>query len=179
MNKRHFEIALFEIFQMILVDKEVLDKNGYPPRKLTKLTLEEQEAVKIYTWLGERIKGSSQALFDASKEEFNKYAKGLTDSVYLNMFLMALFMLDRYMIDEPINIQIVIGNKVERLIKYLKAKITEVDERHEEVIYDSSMTAANIYRKYNNQAELSREIRKKRVQMWKNRNINRKKIKEE
>ena len=179
MNKLHFEIALYEIFQMVLIDKELLDKRGVPPRKTAKLEFSEQEAISVYKWLGERIKGSKQAEFEASKDEFNKYAKGLIDEVYLNMFLMALFMLDKYIQDEPKPTQILMMGKVERLISFMRMKIREVEDRADEVILDSSMTASNIYRRYNNQAELSRDVRAKRTASWREGLRNKPKVKDE
>ena len=168
MNRLNFKIALYEIFQMVLIDKDVLDKNGYPPegRKLKKMSFEEQEAVYLYKWIGESIKGSKTKNFIEAKDEFNKYAKNMHDEVYLNMFMMALFMFDSFIQDEPKMTKILLESKIKRIMEYMRSKILEVEKRGAEILTDSSMAASNIYRGYNKKAELTREVREARLNQW-------------
>lgn len=170
----NLEIAMYEIHQMVLTDKDLLDERGIP-LKLKKPIFEETDAIALYEILAHRISGSKRSDFTAAKNEFNKYAKGMHDEVYLNMYLMSLFILDHYVADQNVSSRILIGGKITRLINYLRAKLIEVDERGPEVITDSSMAASNIYRAYNNLPELTREVRAGRLAKWRNVAKNKKK----
>ena len=97
---------------------------------------------------------------------FNNHVRSLEDAFYLNQFLMTLFMLDQYLNTADKPTQIKIGPKVRRLITTMRQGVLDNNEDGTSVIRDSSIAGSNLFRLYNEQAELTKAVREANKNKW-------------
>jgi len=181
-NELDYLIAVYGIFFFTLSETGIIDDKTAVPKKLRKKdqTEKNQDSLAIYKWLAGKVRGISREELRKRSAIYNDIVRALEDNFFLNQYLMGLFMLDQYLELEASGIdKNMIGPKVRRTIEHMRAKIVEVNVEHDgkEIIIDSSQGASNIWRLFNGQAQLTKEVREARRRIWKEaaRNKSRKK----
>ncbi len=167
-----FEVltALYGIFQNTMIDENMLDDTARP-KKLTKKSDEnDYDTVALYSWLSSKMKGHSRQKINDTVGVFNNKVKNLHDNYWLNNYLMGLFILEAWVDNnEDKFTQGILKPKITRSIRHIskgvvRAKINK--EGGDAIIKESSMCASNIYRMMTGQAELTKEVREKRINQW-------------
>jgi hypothetical protein len=170
-NKEDFLIAIHGIFYFAMLDMKVIKNTGHVKKIRQKdRTINIDDSVFLYKWLSDNVKYKNGAELQKRAEVFNSIVKSLEDDFFLNQFLMGIFMFQHYLYnEEPEVLQNKLVPKIDRLIQYMREKIIEHNKDNgREIVIDSSQAAENIYRMFNEEPQLTKEVRKARLQMWKN-----------
>ena len=170
-NKMSLLAAVYTICFFHFQRINIIDSKTGRPVKLPKhlKTEPNMDALAIYTYIAEQTIGRTENQIRQGAANYNELIEGLEDEYYFNNFFAGIFIVDKYITEhESRDIQIRIGSKVNRLLKYLREKILEVNkERGAEIVTDSSYFASNVYRIFNSQAELTKEMRIANRDRWK------------
>ena len=182
-NELDYLIAVYGVIFFALSETGIVDPATAIPKKLRKKDQTEKntDSIFIYTWLSEKIRGISREELQKRIKKYNNIIESIEDNFFLNQFLMALFMLDHYIEAHASGLdKNLLGPKIRRTINHMRDKIVEVNIEHDgkEIILDSSRGASNIWRLFNGEAQLTKEVREARVKMWKRMAQNKPKSKE-
>ena len=158
------EIIFYAIFQKTLDEINLLNEDGSPKKAKNE---DDRDIIFLYEYFSSKVVKYSQEYMSKKAKEFNSKANKLHDDYLLNMTLMGLFMVDKWLIDQDRFTQNLIQPKVNRSIKRAHKIIKEKNSEGSKIITDSSYAASNMVRLYNNKPELTKDIRKARVDMWK------------
>jgi hypothetical protein len=160
-------VGVFGFFQLSMIDIELLDSKGRPPKKRNKLLPTEQDALKIYDWVSEQ-------LYSVEPPELKRRAKRMDEAVkrlnndhqVVNNYLLALLLLRAYMDDEATKMEAsLILPKINRLIDLVDATVS-AEEFSPEIRRTTARTADNLFRQYVGKPMLSDEVRDAKHKKW-------------
>ena len=179
-NELDYLVAIYGIFYFTLKDYELIEPESAIPYKLKgqRNNQKNNDSIAVYKWLSERIRGLSPSELQTRAKKFNEIVRSLEDNFFLNQYLMGIFMLEYYLINEASGLDAnLILPKVNRLIKEMRKGIIKanVEKDGDEIILDSSQGASNIWRLFNGQAQLTKKVREARLRMWREATRKRKK----
>ena len=132
-----YTICFFHFQKLHIID----DKTGRPVKLPKHLRTEPNvDALKIYEYVAEQTIELTEGQLREGASQYNDLIIGLEDEYYFNNFFAGIFMIDNYITEyETKDVQIRIGSKVTRLLRYLREKILEVNtERGAQIVIDSS-----------------------------------------
>lgn len=167
-NETELLSALYGIQYFTFLEKEMIDKRTGAPFKFKKNQDNEKnrDAMAIYKWIAEQIRGISESEMQKKAELFNTFAKDLKDDLFLNRYLMSLFLMDKYLETKDKATRLMIQPKITRLIKVMREAIIKANANGVDIVKDSSLMASNIWRLFNGQAQLTREVRAANTARW-------------
>jgi len=167
-NETELLVALYGIFYFSLLDLELVDEQTAKEYKKPN-ELFENDIIQLYIFLAERTKHLSKKDLQKNAEKFNNFVKQLFDTYNSNQFLLGMFIMEHYLLTEPKDVQILYLSKLTRVIKEWQKKIEKHNskEKSKEIFIDTSRAASNIYRLFNGQAQLTKEIRDSKIKQWK------------
>ena len=177
-TKTNILVSIMGMFQKHLSHINLLQNSKYPIK--TKNQSEFQsDALALYEFLAQKLYNVSEHQLNIKKENFNTIARKLSDDYYLNMYVLALFMLETYLESEPKHIYHRMIPKVKRNIQYMRKNIIKENENRDikgqAIMQDSKIGSSNIMRIFSKQPELTKEIRTLNLNKWKNISNNSKK----
>jgi len=169
-RKIAYMIAIYGLMQKVLKSHELVDDKGRP-LKIKNIKMHEQDAVTLYKWFAQALRHTHEDKMNTRKQIFNDMAKALKDDHLLNMYLLALFMAEALLDNDlsPLDKNMLMP-KVERMIKHVRQGIIDANgenpEEGQQTIIDSKICSSNIHRKFSGQAELTKDIREKNRNRW-------------
>ena len=175
-----YMVAIYGALQKVLKGQDLVDDNGKPLRVKNKhMTELKQDSLKLYEWFADALKDVSEYKLNKEVNVFNDIAKSLHDNYWLNMYLLALFMAELFFEEHasPFDKNKMMP-KINRMIKGVSLGISDVNDdtiKGQQIIKDSKVAASNIYRKFTDQAELTKEVRNARLNQWKEASRNKRK----
>ncbi len=166
-NQQDILIAIYGILQIDLKKDKLLTATGAPLN--TKGDTEPiQDAKSLYKWLAEQLITVPETTINNRKGRFNDIVRGLNQEYLLNMYLMAIFMLENYLDTYGTTAQrIVLMPKINRSVKHMRAGIIKEQDDGIRIVKDSKIGASNVSRRFTGKIELTKEMRKYRANKWK------------
>ena len=153
-------VGIFGFLQLSMKDVNLLDDKGRGPKKRNKLKMSEQDALKIYDWVGEQLHSFETYELRPRAQRMDRAVKKLNNGhKTVNNFLLALMLLRSYMDSEaPLMESILMSGKINRLIDVVDGAVSD-EEFNVEIKKTTWRTADNLYRQYAELPMLSDEVR--------------------
>ncbi len=150
--------GVYGFMQISMQDIGLLDDKGLPFKR-AKYNMSEQDAIKIYIWIGEKIKHvDSYRLKRLAQETDKRVSKLINDHRTVNNFLLSIMLLRLYLDNlAPLNEQLMILPKINRLIDVVDSAVSD-EEFSPEIKRTTARTAENIYRQWVGKPMLSDEV---------------------
>ena len=160
-------IAIYGLWQMELKKEGVLGQYAEPLNSKHD-TESIEDAKAIYKWLSYQLIDVSEQAINRQKSVFNDIVNKLEQEYLLNMFMLAIFMLENMLGEDGSTPQkIVFMPKVNRLVKHMRAGIMKhQDEEAFRIVKDSKIAAGNIIRVFNGEPELTKQMRNWSAKQW-------------
>jgi hypothetical protein len=170
-KKISYMIAIYGLMQKVLKTHKLLDSKG-KPLKIKNIEMHEQDAIALYDWLAQSLRKISEDKLNTQAQVFNAVAKSLSNEYWLNLYLLALFMTESLLENDMSTLdKNMLMPKVERMIKHVRKGIIDANgekpEEGRQTIIDSKICSSNIHRKFSGKAELTKEVREKNRNKWK------------
>lgn len=170
-NEIEYLVAIYGIFYFTLKEHKLIGERAEPLKMKGKNNNQKNnDSIAVYKWLAEKIRGLSESQLKTKAEKFNQIVRALEDDFFLNQYLMGIFMLEYYLLEEASGLdKNMTLPKVERLINEMRKGIVKAnsEKNGKEIIIDTSQGASNIWRMFNQRAQLTKEVRAARTRMWK------------
>ena len=159
-TRLNYLVGIFGFFQLSMIDVKLLSPKGVPPKKRNKLSMHEHDALAIYDWVGEQLKGYSTSNLKPKAVIMDTAVKKLNnDAKYVNNYLLALLLLRAYMDEQGSKMeQVVISPKIDRLVDLVDSAVSD-EEFTVEIKKTTARVADNLYRQYVGLCQLSDQVR--------------------
>ena len=167
-NELDYLVAMYGISYFTLKERGMLGKRAEPLKlKKHENDMKSQDAIAVYKWLAEKIKGISEHELKTRADKFNSFVRSFQDDYFLNQYLMGLFMLEAYLEDIGGLDRNLMIPKVTRLIKIMREGVININaEKGQAIVIDSSQAGSNLWRLFNGKVELTKELREAKRRMW-------------
>jgi len=161
-------IAVYGVLQMELKQEKVLTPLAVPIKDKN-YPASTQDALAIYKFLAEKLRGVTESEINKRKDSFNNIVKGLEQEYLLNMSLFAIFMMENLLMEDGSKVQQgIMLPKINRLIDHLTEGILrEQQEVGKRVVKDSKIGASNVMRVFRGEPELTKKMREWNKSQWK------------
>ena len=155
-----FLVGIFGFFQLAMIDVKLLNEKGNPPKKRNKLKPSEQDALKIYDWVGDQLhQFETYELRPRAKRMDDAVKKLLNEHKVVNNYLLALLLLRSYIDSASTTAErILMSPKINRLVDVVDGAVSD-EEFSADIKRTTWRTADNLFRQYVGKAQLSDEVR--------------------